>query len=469
MRRALADDEPSAILNNYGTPSIYNEFAWAFGEDEYDPEKHILELRPGKFADLHLPPSLSAKPFEEVLARRRAIIRAYRESADCSVIVMTLGLVEIWYDSATGYYLNVSPRPSHIREFPGRFTLHVLSFEETYDYLERTALLIRKYNNRDAHIILTVSPVPLIATHRAEDVMVANCYSKSVLRAAAETLIARYDFVTYFPSYESVTISDRERAWLDDLVHVTPEIVAFNVSRMVSAYTGEDADLDSIAKQIEQGNIEGATETARELRTGGAEAAPEFFERFGGLSARSAEFALEHARYEFGAGNHERAQAILDRMPAGQELQADVLRSKILVEQGKGHEAVAVLDPYATPKRKTKDLWYTLLRAAISTNDIGIINGALARLKIATPAHGPRTHIMVAEWHRNGSRLEDAISHYQTAASLDDNPESEARLFLSECLIAAGRRDEARTELELYTPRNAALKVRRDRLVASLD
>jgi len=45
--------------------------------------------------------------------------------------------------------------------------------------------------------------------------------------------------VDYFPSYESVTLSDRSLAWRDDLIHVKPEIVATNVGRMAAAYAPE--------------------------------------------------------------------------------------------------------------------------------------------------------------------------------------------------------------------------------------
>jgi hypothetical protein len=33
-----------------------------------------------------------------------------------------------------------------------------------------------------------------------------------VLRAAAEEIVAKFDFVEYFPSYESVTLSRRDLA-----------------------------------------------------------------------------------------------------------------------------------------------------------------------------------------------------------------------------------------------------------------
>lgn len=89
-----------------------------------------------------------------------------------------------------------------------------------------------------ARIVLTVSPVPLSRTFTGQDVAVANCYSKSVLRAAAEAVVQQYDFVDYFPSYESVTLSDPRLAWDLDRVHVTGEVVKANIERLVALYCG---------------------------------------------------------------------------------------------------------------------------------------------------------------------------------------------------------------------------------------
>ncbi len=44
---------------------------------------------------------------------------------------------------------------------------------------------------------LTVSPVPLASTHMAENVAVKNCYSKSVLRMAAEEIAAENEHIDY--------------------------------------------------------------------------------------------------------------------------------------------------------------------------------------------------------------------------------------------------------------------------------
>lgn len=130
---------------------------------------------------------------------------------------MTLGLVEVWFDTKTGTYLNPMPLTSLLKQNPDRFQLHTLTFDETYKFPDGALQLLKKHGRRDLQVILTVSPVPMGATHRPMDVLVANTYSKSVLRTAAEMAVTGSDFITYFPSCESLILSDRRRAWQDDL------------------------------------------------------------------------------------------------------------------------------------------------------------------------------------------------------------------------------------------------------------
>jgi hypothetical protein len=53
--------------------------------------------------------------------------------------------------------------------------------------------------------IFTVSPVPLVATHTDQSVIVATTYSKSVLRAVCGDVERLRPQVTYFPSYEIIS------------------------------------------------------------------------------------------------------------------------------------------------------------------------------------------------------------------------------------------------------------------------
>jgi hypothetical protein len=97
--------------------------------------------------------------------------------------------------------------------FPDRFELHVLDYTDTITYLQHAFELLAGNKRPDSRVILTVSPVALNSSYRAGiDVITANACSKSVLRAAAEEIVAKFDFVEYFPSYESVTLSRRDLA-----------------------------------------------------------------------------------------------------------------------------------------------------------------------------------------------------------------------------------------------------------------
>ncbi|MFN2259920.1 MAG: GSCFA domain-containing protein, partial [Parasphingopyxis sp.] len=208
------------IVNNFGTPSIYNEIAWAFGEQQFDYDLGFCEVSPGKFVDLQMVPGIRAASLDLVRARREGLFRATREMARCRIVIMTLGLVELWWDEEAQLYLNSTPLPSVLRNAPERFSLHVLNFEECRDYLQSAFEVMFRHGHEDLRVILTVSPVPMMATHRRTDVISANCYSKSVLRAVAEHLVEADERITYFPSYETVTLSNRKAAWNDDLVHV---------------------------------------------------------------------------------------------------------------------------------------------------------------------------------------------------------------------------------------------------------
>jgi hypothetical protein len=59
-----------------------------------------------------------------------------------------------------------------------------------------------------------------MTTFSTMDVVVANTYAKSLLRAVAQEWAAAHGNVDYFPSYEIVQNSDRATVWDADLRHV---------------------------------------------------------------------------------------------------------------------------------------------------------------------------------------------------------------------------------------------------------
>lgn len=446
----FASLDPS-IINNFGTPSIYNEFAWAFDEKEFIPEQHILEILPGKFADIHVIPSLRLDKWELAIRRRKAITQAFRSVARCRLMIVTLGLVEVWFDSKTGYYLNATPRPATVRAEPDRYRLHVLSYEECLNYLEMTLRLVRRKANPDIHVLLTVSPVPLAATHRPQDVIVANSYSKSVLRTVAEVICTRHDFVTYYPSFESVSLSNRQLAWQDDFLHVRSEIVAVNVSRMADALTSSAArsavptESDILAK----GDLVERASSMKKLTDGKAD---HFFSQFAEYSLRSASFALEHAEYLGLQGRYAEQLSVLDGAPKGEaDERLTIARAKALTAIGQPEGAIAILNPLASASTRHFAIWNTLLEAACAAENSELVSGILHRWTKAQPKRAAYAYTVAGRWELNRGNLTRASSFLEHAINMD--PEAHmGRFHLVDALIALGRRGEARQFLENGPP-----------------
>lgn len=242
--RSESTAKVDGFLNKYTPFSILNEFRWALDPGaSFDFDRSFFEIRPGEWID---PQVMSNEGLdrERVAERRKAIIDVFRTVRECRVIVMTFGLVEAWWDNLTGVYLNRTVPKKTVEQAPDRYEFHVLDFDTLRDCAIELFGLLKRHGHPDLRVLLTVSPVPLTATFRPMDVMTANMYSKSVLRAVVEDVRHRFDFIDYFPSYESVMLSDRKLAWKDDLIHVKDEIVGLNVSRMIAAYAQSGVEHD---------------------------------------------------------------------------------------------------------------------------------------------------------------------------------------------------------------------------------
>jgi hypothetical protein len=139
------------------------------------------------------------------------------------VFILTLGLSEVWYDKTTGdVFWRAIPSDSFDA---GRHGFRVSTVAENLDNLRTIVALVRKHRP-GARVVLTLSPVPLVATFRPVSCVSANSVSKSVLRVAIDELMREgVPGLYYFPSYEIVTSYFRDPYALDNR-HVRPEVVA---------------------------------------------------------------------------------------------------------------------------------------------------------------------------------------------------------------------------------------------------
>jgi tetratricopeptide (TPR) repeat protein len=235
------------ILNKYSVHSMENELRWAFKDPLPESERFFLQWGDGLWHDAQMVPNLKPASLERVIERRAMVTGLMRRIPECRVVVITLGLAEAWYDTANDLYLNGMPPQYALSAEPERFQLHVLDFEEIVQSLERIHQLLERHGHPDFKMLITVSPVPFKATFTGKDALIANTYSKAVQRAAAEAFARKHANVDYFPSFEIVTLSDRNIAYELDNIHVTRKTVAFIMSTVVGGYvTGANQQIDSV-------------------------------------------------------------------------------------------------------------------------------------------------------------------------------------------------------------------------------
>lgn len=208
------------FTNKYNTYSMLNELRWALDPEAVFPRESIVRLTATTWYDPHTNPTLSFAGLDETL-QRRALMQAVTERIkSCRAVVVTLGLAEVWRDVRADIYLNCTPIPSLFKSEPGRYEFHLTTFAQNWSNLEAIYELLARYGHPDFHIIVTVSPVPLMNTFSTMDIVVANTWAKSLLRAVAQEWAMTHPNVDYFPSSEIVDKSDRAAVWEKDLRHV---------------------------------------------------------------------------------------------------------------------------------------------------------------------------------------------------------------------------------------------------------
>lgn len=225
-------DPLSTIDKNYGVFSarygnIYTArqalqlFDRAFGL--LNSNQHIWN-KDGRYLDAYRP-QVEPQGFsstDELLKDREihlaCVRRIFKES---DWLIFTLGLTEAWKSKGDGSIFPIAPGVAG-----GTFK------QDEHEFINFTAAevvldlqtLITKINtvNPTIKILLTVSPVPLIATYENRHVLVSTCVSKASLRVAADLVEKHFSNVIYFPSYEIITSpANSGRYYKDDLRQIT--------------------------------------------------------------------------------------------------------------------------------------------------------------------------------------------------------------------------------------------------------
>ncbi|UWQ14579.1 GSCFA domain-containing protein [Aliiroseovarius sp. M344] len=230
----VGDRDARSAMNKFNIPSMIDEVERTFNPKHKEPGRYI-EVGQDEYFD---PATSGVKllPLDQHAIVRESVKKTTLRLAEADCVIITLGLVEAWFDRASGLYLNTSPHPramqaeirrekkGWIRKKPNRFVHMRPNFAFLRDKMHHLIKTISTHAP-NAKIVISVSPVPLQATMTSDDVVASSTLSKSLLRVVAEDARDSFDHVDYFPSYEMVMSSPREHTWEDDEIHVKSDLV----------------------------------------------------------------------------------------------------------------------------------------------------------------------------------------------------------------------------------------------------
>ena len=221
-----------AAASNYGTFSarygnVYTVrqalqlFDMAFGD--FEPVETVWSAK-GGYVDAFRPriephPKGSSDEIIESRVEHLAYVRQVFEQSDW--MVFTLGLTEAWRSKRDGSVFPLAPGVAGGAYDSAQYEFVNFSASQVFDDLD---LLYRKMRALNPHIkmLLTVSPVSLVATYEKRHVLQSTVCSKAALRVAADEMERKHEDVIYFPSYEIITSPSSEgRYYQDDFRDVT--------------------------------------------------------------------------------------------------------------------------------------------------------------------------------------------------------------------------------------------------------
>jgi hypothetical protein len=200
----------------------------------------------GGFVDA-LRPQVQPDPFQtidDVKTEREKHLTAVRKIIENSdVLVFTLGLSEAWRSKLDGTVYPIAPGVHGGFLDPDKYEFCNFEITEIIHDLSNFVERLRQENSK-LRILLTVSPVPLIATYENRHVLVSNTVSKSKMRVAADVIANKYSYVDYFPSFEIIAGSALGAHYFEDDLRQVNELGVSHVMRVFTSHMLEGSVID---------------------------------------------------------------------------------------------------------------------------------------------------------------------------------------------------------------------------------
>jgi hypothetical protein len=221
--------------NVYTIRQALQLFERAFGD--FDPQDNIWTMD-DTFVD-PFRPTIEPGGFrskECLLESRNLHLKAVKTLfLESDVIVFTLGLTEAWRSKLDGAVFPIAPGVNGGRYDSDLYEFVNFTVDECRSDLGSFIRRITAINS-GVRFLLTVSPVPLMATYEQRHVWESTVLSKSTLRVAAAAAADTFRNVTYFPSFEVITSPAAGNLYYrDDLRQVT-DVGVKHVMRLFSKH-----------------------------------------------------------------------------------------------------------------------------------------------------------------------------------------------------------------------------------------
>ena len=159
------------------------------------------------------------------------------------VFILTLGVAPAFFDRSTGEFVLPRRTALNSRVLAEKYLYRTTSVKENVDNVLHVIKFIRSVSPA-IKIVVTVSPVPLMASFEYELAVQADCLSKSTMRLVAHEVVNQSDIsdILYWPSFEifrwagsncsNYYAADDGAAW-----HVSEEKVAGTIRAFVEMFS----------------------------------------------------------------------------------------------------------------------------------------------------------------------------------------------------------------------------------------
>ena len=221
-------DVLDALMNNK-TKNIFNEESFIrvpknLEGNHYQSLKQYDVMNDYNLWCLFIKARLNTASLDQAISKVDSVLSKLNDSLkNADVVIITLGLIETWINKVKNFaWHSLHGDALTKKSIDDLAYFKQLNFEEVTNYIQKIINIINNIGNKK--IIFTVSPIPLNFTFTNNDIVIANKYSKSVLRSAIDGFIDNKN-VFYFPSFEIIQdCVGWPNSFKDDKRHVKIEV-----------------------------------------------------------------------------------------------------------------------------------------------------------------------------------------------------------------------------------------------------